>query len=83
MRIDPRTGGAVPALSGEEILAYDPGLRALADLEVIDFGRYPGPHMNPEKMFDLSELLARNWPGPRLRARWSHTVPTRSRRRRI
>ena len=57
MRIDPRTGGAVPALSGEEILAYDPGLRALADLEVIDFGRYPGPHMNPARMFELSQLL--------------------------
>ncbi len=57
MRIDPGTGGAVPALSGEEILAYDPGLRTMADLEVIDFGRYPGPHMNPARMFELSELL--------------------------
>jgi len=57
MRIDPGTGCAVPALSGEEILAYDPGLRTMADLEVIDFGRYPGPHMNPARMFELSELL--------------------------
>lgn len=57
MKVDPATGGAVPALSGEEILAYDPELRAMADLEVVDFGRYPGPHMNPARMFELSELL--------------------------
>ncbi len=58
MRFDPATGGAVPALSGEEILAYDPGLRTFADLEVIDFGRFPGPHMTPDRMWALSELIA-------------------------
>lgn len=57
MKVDRATGGAVPALSGEEILAYDPELRAMADLDVVDFGRYPGPHMNPSRMFELSELL--------------------------
>jgi L-asparaginase len=57
MKVDPATGGAVPALSGEEILAYDPGLRAMAELDVVDFGRYPGPHMNPARMFELSRLL--------------------------
>jgi L-asparaginase len=57
MKVDPVTGGAVPALSGEEILAYDPGLRAMAELEVVDFGRDPGPHRNPARMFELSELL--------------------------
>ena len=24
-----------------------PDLRRIADLEVVDFGRFPGPHMNP------------------------------------
>lgn len=64
MKVDPATGGAVPALSGAEILSYDPGMRELADFEVIDFGRFPGPHMTPERMWDLSllvrEQLARN-----------------------
>ena len=66
MRIDPATGGAVPALSGEEILAYDPGLRQIADLEVIDFGRFPGPHMNPRRMFELSELLRQQMARPEI-----------------
>ncbi|MGJ5813901.1 asparaginase [Paludibaculum fermentans] len=66
MRFDPATGGAVPALSGEEILAYDPGLRTFADLEVIDFGRFPGPHMTPERMWALSELIARELARPEI-----------------
>jgi L-asparaginase len=59
MRFDPATGGAVPALSGREILAFDPELERMTSAEVIDFGRYPGPHMNPARMWELSELLAR------------------------
>jgi L-asparaginase len=56
MKIDPVTGGAVPALSGREILAYDPTLAELAEIEVIDFGRLPGPHWTPAAMWELSEL---------------------------
>ncbi len=66
MRFDPATGGAVPALSGEEILAYDPGLRRIADPEVLDFGRYPGPHMTPDRMWALSELLAKELARPEI-----------------
>jgi len=58
MKFDPVTGGAVPALGGADILAFDPGLAALAGIEVIDFGRHPGPHMNSDRMWALSELLA-------------------------
>jgi len=54
MVYDPAVGAAVPALSGREILARVPGLEALADLEVVDFGRFPGPHMTPARMLDLS-----------------------------
>jgi len=57
MKYDPATGGAVPALSGREILAFDPGIGQLAEAEVVDFARLPGPHMAPEKMWELSELL--------------------------
>jgi L-asparaginase len=59
MKIDPRMGGAVPVLSPEEILAFVPGLERLTDFEIIDFARMPGPHMTPQKMFELSELLNR------------------------
>jgi L-asparaginase len=57
MRIDPVLGAAVPVLSGEEILSFVPNLDQLAHFEVLDFARLPGPHMTPEKMFELSELL--------------------------
>ena len=54
MKFDPSVGAAVPALSGREILDNVPGLAEIADVEIIDFGRYPGPHMIPRVMIDLS-----------------------------
>lgn len=57
MRIDPLTGGAIPALSGEEILGLVPGLESIADFELTDFGRWPGPHVTPLRMLELAELV--------------------------
>lgn len=57
MKVDPEAGGAVPALSGREILAFDPSLAQVADIEALDFARIPGPHWTPAKMWELSELL--------------------------
>ncbi|MBI1764639.1 MAG: asparaginase [Acidobacteria bacterium] len=54
MRIDPQTGGAVPALSGEEILAAVPGIHDLADFDLTNFGRLPGPHVTPALMLELA-----------------------------
>src|SRR5215813_8852655 len=54
MRFDPATGGAVPALSGEEIIAQVPGLDGIADFDVINFGRWPGPHVTPPRMMELA-----------------------------
>ncbi|MBI5280550.1 MAG: asparaginase [Candidatus Solibacter usitatus] len=59
MKIDPETGGAIPSLSGEELLEHDAALRELAELEVIEFGQYPGPHMTPGRMWEVSEVLRR------------------------
>lgn len=58
MQIDPRTGGAVPVLSGAEILARVPGLDEIADLESTDFARLPGPHMTPSVMLALAQGVA-------------------------
>lgn len=66
MKVDPETGGAIPAMSGAEILSYDPGMRELTDFEVIDFGRYPGPHMTPAKMWDLSRLTKQHLARPEI-----------------
>lgn len=57
MRIDPLTGGAVPALSGEEILAAVPGIEALAEFDLTNFGRLPGPHVTPATMLELAQAV--------------------------
>ena len=54
MKHDAAIGAAMPALSGRDILNNVPGADEIADLEVIDFGRFPGPHMNLRSMMDLS-----------------------------
>src|SRR5262249_29534304 len=57
MRIDPVTGGAIPALSGEEIITQVPGLDEIADFDVINFGRWPGPHITPSRMMELARAV--------------------------
>jgi L-asparaginase len=58
MRIDPETGAAVPALSGEEIVSRVGGLRKEAHLTLDDYSRLPGPHVTPEWMWRLKEHVA-------------------------
>ncbi len=57
MMIDERTGGAVPRFSGKELLSKIPEAEKTADIVCYDFGKYPGPHMTPELMFELSEKI--------------------------
>lgn len=57
MRIDPLTGGAIPALSGEEILAAVPGIEDLAEFDLTNFGRLPGPHVLPATMLELAQAV--------------------------
>jgi L-asparaginase len=57
MRHDSALGGAVPTLSGRDILAAARGVEDVADVEVDDFGAYPGPHMSPARMWALRERV--------------------------
>lgn len=57
MRHDAAAGGAVPALSGAELVQQIPALAGIADLAVADFDRVPGPHMTPERVLDLARLI--------------------------
>jgi L-asparaginase len=57
MKIDPKIAAAIPALSSNEILSMVTNVDKFADCEIIDFGRLPGPHMTPDKMKDLSNLV--------------------------
>lgn len=54
MVVDPVTGGVIPALSGEQIVASAPGIRSIAQVEIRDFARLPGPHMTPDDCLRLS-----------------------------
>jgi L-asparaginase len=57
MRHDSALGGAVPALAGREILAAARGVETIADVEVDDFGAFPGPHMSVGRMWALRERV--------------------------
>ena len=57
MRHDPAAGGAVPSLSGRDILALAPAIEQIAQVEIVDFGAYPGPHMTTERMWALRNAL--------------------------
>ncbi len=56
MTIDPETGGAVPSLSGDQILARLDDVRELGDIRFREYGKYPGPHITPRMMYDIARL---------------------------
>ena len=67
MRHDPAAGGAVPSLRGKDILALAPGIGELAEIEVDDWGAYPGPHMTVERMWALRQRVAEHLARPNVR----------------
>ncbi|MBR9975828.1 MAG: asparaginase [Bacteroidetes bacterium] len=58
MTIDPVTGGAVPSLSGDQILARMDEVRELAEIEFREYGKHPGPHITPAMMQEIALLAA-------------------------
>src|SRR2546428_12296034 len=58
MRVDPGTGAAMPALSGEEIVSKVPGLKKEARLTLEDYARLPGPQVTPHWMWRLKDRVA-------------------------
>ena len=57
MRYDPTLGGAVPAVSGDELLHMVPGLESVADIELIEFSNVPSCHLTPQLMFKLAGVI--------------------------
>ena len=64
MRHDPASGGAVPTLRGRDILALAPGIDQIADLEIDDWGAYPGPHMTAQRMWALRNRIVEHLARP-------------------
>jgi L-asparaginase len=56
MTIDPATGGAVPSLNGDQILARMKDIRQLAEIEFREYGKYPGPHVTPSMMLEIARI---------------------------
>ncbi len=57
MKIDEKSGGAVPHFHGDELLNKIPEANELANISMYEFGMYPGPHMTPELMLELSRKI--------------------------
>jgi L-asparaginase len=57
MKIDEKTGAAVPYFHGEELLEMIPEAKNLAEIEIYNFGNRPGPHMTPALMLDLAKRI--------------------------
>lgn len=57
MKIDESTGAAVPFFHGNELIEKVPEAEMPANIKVFEYGNYPGPHMTPEIMLDLSKKI--------------------------
>jgi L-asparaginase len=57
MRYDPALGGAVPAVSGDELLQMVPGVDKVASLELIEFSNLPSCHLTPATTFELCHVI--------------------------
>ncbi len=57
MKVDERLAAAIPALSSEEIMSMVTNIDRIADIEIITFGSFPGPHMTPDRIWQLSNLV--------------------------
>lgn len=57
MKIDKATNSAVPFFNGQELIDMIPDANKIAKISFYEFGNYPGPHITPELMFDLSKKI--------------------------
>ena len=56
-KIDPKTGGAVPAVSGNDLIQAVPGLSKIANIKVVNFSNIDSSHMTPELWAKLSKKV--------------------------
>lgn len=56
-KVDPKTGGAVPALSGEDLIAAVPKLAKVADIKMVNFSDIDSSQMTPEMWAKLSKTV--------------------------
>ena len=54
MSVDPKSGGAIPLLSGEELVKSMPALSGVARVEIDNYLNKPGAHLSLDEVFDLA-----------------------------
>ncbi len=57
MKVDERISAAIPAMSSEEIMSMIHNIDKLAIVEEVQFGSYPGPHMNIDRLVELRDIV--------------------------
>jgi len=56
-KTDAKAGGAVPAVTGKELVASVPGLAKVANVQVIEYSNIDSSHMTPELWAGLSKKV--------------------------
>lgn len=57
MTVNKKTNAATPTLGSADIMALVAHIKDYTDVALIDFSAIPGPHMSPEKMMALKDLV--------------------------
>ncbi len=65
-KTDPKTGGAVPAVSGKDLIEAVPGLAKIADIEVVNFSNIDSSQMTPEMWARLSKTVSELLADPKI-----------------
>lgn len=60
MKIDPILHAAIPSLNSEEIMAMINNIEEIVDVESINFGNLPSPHILPSHMLQISHIIKKN-----------------------
>jgi len=60
MKEDPKLKGAVPYLKGKDLIENLPLKENVLEIETIEFGNYPSPHLTVKHLEDLREIVEKN-----------------------
>ena len=63
-KVDPKTGGAVPALTGKALISAVPGLSKVANIKVINYSDIDSSHMTPEMWAGLAKAVDKELASP-------------------
>ena len=57
MKVDDRLKAAIPSMSSQEIMSLVTNIDKIAELDIVEFGAFPGPHMTPKRMMALKNIV--------------------------